>query len=355
MLLEEQTPVLSNIRTLPSRPPTQGRSSRNVLIVGSNRRAVTIADYLIKSTRPTYRVEGFVDDLWHFDDAPDVHKQMLIGSLAETTDLLRLLAIDEVMITLPLASAYLLVRQIVETCSVQGIAVRCADPFDAENLITPFSSKTTQLITIRDCARKDWMVYGKRLMDLFVSAVALAILLPILALVALAIKVTSPGPVIFSQERLGKNKHPFRIFKFRTMVSNAESMMNSLEHLNESDGPHFKLRRDPRITRIGAFLRKTSLDELPQLFNVLIGDMSLVGPRPIVMRDYLGISKDWQRRRFSVKPGVTCLWQVSGRSTISFDRWMQLDIDYIDHWSVWLDVKILMWTVPAVIRGSGAM
>ncbi len=128
-----------------------------------------------------------------------------------------------------------------------------------------------------------------------------------------------------------------------------------MEHLNQTSGPTFKLQKDPRITALGAFLRKTSLDELPQFVNVLLGHMSLVGPRPLPMRDYRGFSEDWHRRRFSVKPGITCLWQISGRSTIGFDRWMELDLSYIDTWTLWLDLKILFQTVAAVVRGSGAM
>jgi lipopolysaccharide/colanic/teichoic acid biosynthesis glycosyltransferase len=166
---------------------------------------------------------------------------------------------------------------------------------------------------------------------------------------------TSPGPAIFKQERLGLGKRRFHILKFRTMVVNAEALMKEIEHLNQTQGPTFKLTHDPRITPIGSFLRKTSLDELPQLFNVLLGDMSLVGPRPLPLRDYRGFSEDWHRRRFSVKPGITCLWQVSGRSFISFERWMELDMDYIDSWSLWLDFKILAKTLPAVMRGSGAV
>jgi lipopolysaccharide/colanic/teichoic acid biosynthesis glycosyltransferase len=139
------------------------------------------------------------------------------------------------------------------------------------------------------------------------------------------------------------------------MVVDAEALMDKVEHLNQSQGPTFKLQHDPRITPIGAFLRKTSLDELPQFFNVFLGDMSLVGPRPLPLRDYRGFSEDWHRRRFSVKPGITCLWQVNGRSSVGFERWMELDMDYIDRWSLWLDFKILIQTVPAVIRGYGAM
>jgi lipopolysaccharide/colanic/teichoic acid biosynthesis glycosyltransferase len=180
-------------------------------------------------------------------------------------------------------------------------------------------------------------------------------LAPLFVVVAVIIKLTSEGPIFFTQERLGLNKRRFRICKFRTMVAGAEKKQAELEHLNEVAGPVFKIKRDPRVTLVGRFLRKTSIDELPQLFNVLKGEMSLVGPRPLPVRDYEGFDQDWHRRRFSVRPGLTCLWQISGRSSISFDKWMELDMQYIDEWSLWLDLKILVGTIPAVLRGAGAV
>jgi lipopolysaccharide/colanic/teichoic acid biosynthesis glycosyltransferase len=182
----------------------------------------------------------------------------------------------------------------------------------------------------------------------------LVLLAPFLVVVALLIKLSSEGPIVFRQERLGLNKRKFSIFKFRTMVRNAEQMIADLEHQNEVSGPVFKIKNDPRITPIGRILRRTSIDELTQLFNVLKGDMSLVGPRPLPVRDYKGFSEDWQRRRFSVRPGITCLWQVNGRSSLPFEQWMKLDLQYMDEWSLWLDIKILARTIPAVLKGSGA-
>jgi lipopolysaccharide/colanic/teichoic acid biosynthesis glycosyltransferase len=182
----------------------------------------------------------------------------------------------------------------------------------------------------------------------------LAALAPVFLIVALLLKFSSGGPIFFRQERMGLNKRRFRILKFRTMVPNAEKMMAELEKHNEVSGPVFKIKDDPRITPLGKFLRRTSIDELPQLFNVLKGDMSLVGPRPLPIRDYEGFNQDWQRRRFSVRPGITCLWQVSGRSSIPFEQWMKMDLQYMDEWSLWLDVKILAQTVSAVLKGSGA-
>jgi len=197
-------------------------------------------------------------------------------------------------------------------------------------------------------------LWVKRQVDFAGSAALLLLLSPMLVAIAIAIKLTSEGPVFFTQERIGLNKRRFMLYKFRTMVVDAEKMLASLEKMNEVSGPVFKIKRDPRITSIGRFLRKSSLDELPQLINVLKGEMSLVGPRPLAMRDYRGITEDWQRRRLSVVPGMTGLWQVMGRSSIPFDRWMELDLEYIDNWSLMQDLKICVKTIPAVMRGTGA-
>jgi exopolysaccharide biosynthesis polyprenyl glycosylphosphotransferase len=190
-------------------------------------------------------------------------------------------------------------------------------------------------------------------MDLFGSVLLLVLLSPLLLATAAAVKFTSPGPVFFGQERIGMNKRRFRLLKFRSMVVDAEERKKELAHLNEMDGPAFKIRKDPRVTRIGAILRKLSIDELPQLINVLKGEMSLVGPRPPLLSEVN--LYDWSdRRRLSIKPGITCLWQVSGRNELTFEEWMILDRKYIDNWSVWLDVKILLMTIPVVLLGKGA-
>jgi lipopolysaccharide/colanic/teichoic acid biosynthesis glycosyltransferase len=160
--------------------------------------------------------------------------------------------------------------------------------------------------------------------------------------------------VFFTQERVGLNKRRFRILKFRTMTDGSDQQQVSLEHLNEAEGPVFKIRNDPRVTPLGRFLRRFSIDELPQLINVLKGDMSLVGPRPLPIRDVNRIDHQWHKRRFSIKPGITCLWQVNGRSNIGFNDWVRMDLDYIDKWSLALDLLILVKTIPAVFRGPGA-
>jgi exopolysaccharide biosynthesis polyprenyl glycosylphosphotransferase len=193
----------------------------------------------------------------------------------------------------------------------------------------------------------------KRLFDIVVSASALVALAPLLVLVAVAVKLTSHGPVFFKQVRVGLHGRHFHMFKFRTMVVDAEALREKLLALNEQQGPVFKMKKDPRITGIGGFLRKHSIDELPQLINVLRGDMSIVGPRPPIPKE-VDQYESWQRRRLSVRPGLTCIWQVSGRNQISFEEWMYLDMQYIDHWSLSQDLSLILKTVPVVLTGRGA-
>jgi len=174
-------------------------------------------------------------------------------------------------------------------------------------------------------------------------------------LAAIAIKFTTKGPLFFKQERFGLNKRKFKMYKFRTMVAEAEELQPFFEEKNELVGPVFKIKDDPRVTSVGKFLRIASIDELPQLFNVLLGNMSLVGPRPLPLRDVARFSEAALMRRFSVKPGITCLWQIGGRSNVEFDRWVELDLKYIDEWSLGLDLKILVKTLPAVLKCDGAV
>ena len=194
----------------------------------------------------------------------------------------------------------------------------------------------------------------KRLFDFTISSILLVLLSPLFLMIYLIIKATSPGPGFFVQPRLGLNGKIFKIFKFRTMVDDAEKMQPTLENLNESQSPAFKIKHDPRITSVGSILRRSSMDELPQLINVLRGDMSLVGPRPLPLRDYDNGFASWQETRLGVRPGITCLWQVSGRSRLSYEEWRKLDIDYIENVSFRLDMKILAETIPAILRQEGA-
>ena len=329
---------------------------RNVLFIGSNTRAIILADQLTGQPGSRYCLAGFIDEAWHCQDAPEYYKQKLLGTNERLLDLLRTLALDEVILTLPIASNYWFAKQVTSWCEQQGIPVRCdASLFKDPQQSVRSADSHPELLTLYEADRRETLVGSKRAIDFILSLAALFAMLPVLVGIALAIRATSSGPVIYSQERLGKGKRRFRMHKFRTMVQNADALVEQMEHLNESCGPTFKVRQDPRVTAVGRVLRKTSLDELPQLVNVLLGDMSLVGPRPLPLRDYKGFSVDWHRRRFSVKPGMTGTWQVSGRSTVTFEHWMQMDVDYIDNWSMWLDVQILLQTIPAVLRGHGAM
>lgn len=195
--------------------------------------------------------------------------------------------------------------------------------------------------------------HGKRILDGLVAGVALVLTSPLFLLLSIAICLESKGPPFYCSTRLGRCARPFRFIKFRSMVQDAERMKAELEALNEMDGPVFKIRNDPRMTRMGRFLRRTSLDELPQLINVLLGEMSLVGPRPPIPEE-VAQYEPWQRRRLAVTPGITCLWQVSGRNRISFAEWMKMDLEYIEDISLKNDMKVLLLTVPAVLRGIGA-
>jgi exopolysaccharide biosynthesis polyprenyl glycosylphosphotransferase len=335
----------------------KGKNLRNILVVGSNDAALQFAHKIEQSPWLGYRILGFVDNEW-----PGLVKFKEQGySVSCGFDQLRVFlrtnVVDEVVVTLPLRSLHSYASEIAELCEEQGILVRVvsnifdlkrarskAEDFEGESHIT----HTTGTVVA------GWPAVVKWLLDFTVSLVLLVFFSPLFLIIALLMKLTSPGPVFFLQERLGLNKRRFKIYKFRTMTVDAESRMKELEHLNELSGPVFKIRNDPRTTTIGRFLRSTSIDELPQLFNVLKGDMSLVGPRPMAVRDYEGFNEDWQRRRFSVRPGITCLWQVLGRNCIPFEQWMELDLQYIDRWSLWLDVQILLKTIPAVLKGSGA-
>jgi exopolysaccharide biosynthesis polyprenyl glycosylphosphotransferase len=265
-------------------------------------------------------------------------------------------AVDEVLVALPMDKYGPLVETIVRHCEEQGIIVRVRTQMSNLHVARSYVDELqgVPVVTIQSGPPDSWQLAAKRLIDVVVSMGLLLALAPLLATVVLLIRLDSPGPIFFAQERVGFNKRRFRIFKFRTMVEGSHQQQRMLEELNEADGPVFKIKNDPRVTRVGRFLRRFSIDELPQLFNVLKGDMSLVGPRPLPIRDVKRIDVLWHKRRFSIKPGITCLWQVNGRSNIGFDEWVRLDLDYIDRWSLGLDMKILMKTIPVVFRGSGA-
>jgi len=330
---------------------------RHMLILGTNPRAAAFARRVMASRERGYRLLGFVDDEWPGMAEFNQTGFQVVSDYAGLADFLRHNIVDEVAIYLPVCTFYRHYLEVAGLCEQHGIITR----FHADI----FSLKTARwraelvdgdhyISTYREVSEGGAQAI-KRVLDVMLAVPLLLLLFPLLLCVAVAVKITSPGPVFFLQDRIGLNKRRFKIWKFRTMVSDAEKLMPALEGQNEAVGPVFKIKRDPRITPLGRWLRRTSIDELPQLFNVLKGDMSLVGPRPLQLRDFNGFNEDWQRRRFSIKPGMTCLWQVNGRSGISFDQWMLLDLQYMDEWSLWLDLKILAKTVPAVLKGAGAV
>jgi exopolysaccharide biosynthesis polyprenyl glycosylphosphotransferase len=345
-----------SLRVLLEQVRLRGRNQRYVLIVGTNPRAVQFARSIEANPALGYRVLGFVDRNW-----PGMKEFRKTGYRLSCDpdgfqEFLRKNVIDEVLIAWPMRSLYQDSWRLGAFCEEQGLITRYfSNLFDmklSQSGIDEFAGNA--VITMAPRLPNLWVQIVKRTLDFTLSLTAIIVLLPFFFLITILIKLTSPGPVIFKQKRVGLNKRIFSLYKFRTMVVGAEQKQAELEHLNEASGPVFKIKNDPRISPIGKFLRRSSIDELPQLFNVLKGDMSLVGPRPLPVRDYEGFRVDWQRRRFCVRPGITCLWQVMGRSSLSFERWMQLDIEYVDRCSLWLDVQILLQTIPAVFRGSGA-
>lgn len=344
------------LRFMLKRIRLHGRNLRDMLIVGSNQRAVQFAKRIGSAPELGYRIVGFADEEWAETESFHSSGYHLVCDLAGIPPFLRHNVVDEVVLALPMRSLHSHASEIAAACAMQGILVRTLpDVFDlklARSRVEEFEG--VSLVTHYTHSHEGWPAVVKRVLDFTVSLALIVILSPVLVLTAVLVKLTSPGPVLFLQKRLGLNKRRFFVYKFRTMVADAEIRMKEIEHLNEVSGPVFKIKNDPRITPLGRFLRRTSIDELPQLFNVLKGDMSLVGPRPLPVRDYEGFSEDWQRRRFSVRPGITCLWQIGGRSSIAFEKWMELDLQYIDTWSLWLDLTILMRTIPAVLKGSGA-
>lgn len=334
----------------------RGQNLRYMLVLGTNSRAIKFARSIEARPELGYRILGFVDDDWlgiaEFQQAGCA----LACKFNELPEYLRRNVVDEIANYLPLRSFYEHSAQVASLCELHGMILRFNS--DIFGLKTGRSEggefNGSHYITYYSGVRDPWSLLAKRTVDVVISAILLVLLSPLLVAAAIFIKWSTNGPIFFLQERIGYNKRRFLIYKFRTMVPDAEKLMSDLEDLNEAAGPVFKIKNDPRITPVGKFLRRASIDELPQLINVLNGDMSLVGPRPLPMRDYAGFNEDWQRRRFSTRPGITCLWQVSGRCAITFEQWMKLDMQYLDEWSLWLDMKILARTIPAVLKGSGA-
>jgi exopolysaccharide biosynthesis polyprenyl glycosylphosphotransferase len=324
------------------------------LIVGVNGRSLELAESMENNPATAHRLIGFVD-VGETEPGDDDSRPELLTDVAGLQAFLRHTPVDEVLVCLPMKSHYDAASRVVSICEEQGVTAKILADFFQTRMT---HSRTEafgdySVITVATHEMTGMPAFLKRAFDVVVSALLLALLSPLLLTVAILVGFSSHGPVLFAQERVGLNKKIFRMLKFRTMVVDAEVRQAALEALNEAEGPAFKISRDPRITTVGRILRKASIDELPQLLNVIKGDMSLVGPRPLPLRDYAGFQEDWHRRRLSVRPGITGLWQVKDRDHSSFDNWMKLDMQYINQWSLMLDFKILLETIPAVLRGSG--
>ena len=335
-----------------------GYNYRYLLVIGANERARQIASQIDVKPELGYKIVGFVaesPDASHAWDSSSRPEWQILGMLENLRAILIDNRVDEVIVCLPMDARFSDIALIVRHARDLGIVVRLmpdladgtllrnlhVEEFENEHVVTLFREQLLMQLLM------------KRLLDTALSLAVLIILAPVMLVVAILIKLTSPGPVFFVQDRVGMNQRRFKLYKFRSMVADAEERKRELVHLNEQDGPAFKIKNDPRITRIGRFIRKTSIDELPQLFNVLSGEMSLVGPRPPLpdeVRKY-----EWMfRKRLCVKPGITCIWQISGRNNVTFDQWMRMDHEYIENWSLWLDLQILLKTIPAVLLSRGA-
>ncbi len=331
-----------------------GEKALRVLIIGSRSRARELVIALKEKMIWGVKIVGCIDP-----DSSRVGAIVLdipvIGTVENIHECLKNNVIDEVIIAIP-RSLLNDAEPIVIACEEEGIRLRfMADIFNVQVARISLSEiKGIPLLTMEPVAQDPQQLLAKRLFDLTCALLSVPILVPIFFIVAVIIKLDSPGPVFFIQPRVGMRKHVFPMFKFRSMRIDAEERLKEIEHLNEAKGPIFKIKNDPRVTRVGHFLRKTSIDELPQLINVLRGEMSLVGPRPMSLRDVDLFERGAQRKRFSVQPGLTCIWQISGRSNLPFEKWLELDLEYIENWSFWLDLKILFKTIPAVVKSKGA-
>jgi exopolysaccharide biosynthesis polyprenyl glycosylphosphotransferase len=276
--------------------------------------------------------------------------------LGNTKDLLRVLhdkPVDYVVLS-PRKEHFQEIQDIISICETEGVETWLMADFFRTKIARAHMDAFQDLpmMVFSSTPGVSWALFLKRTIDLIGSLFLILLFSPVMLAAALAIKITSRGPILFKQSRCTIRGRKFWMYKFRTMINEAENLREELTRQNEVTGPVFKIRNDPRVTPIGRFLRRYSLDELPQLFNVLVGDMSLVGPRPPIPSEVENY-ENWQRRRLSMRPGITCLWQISGRNQIPFTEWMRLDLEYIDNWSLWLDIEILIKTPWVVIRGTG--
>jgi len=325
---------------------------KQVIIVGTGKRARSVADAILDSPELETSIKGFIDyyknSMWRYRDIPLMGHPDMLSQVVATEQ------VDAVFVAVDTKDLPR-TRRLFNTAEKMGVAVCFMPNIYRPRLATarPTWVNGTPALVYRAVPDGRSSQLVKSIVDKVGALVGLIVAGPLMLLSALAIKIDSPGPVLFKQKRCGLSGKQFSFYKFRTMGCDADKEKHLLEGLNVMSGPVFKAKNDPRVTRVGRILRKCSIDEIPQFFNVLRGEMSLVGPRPPLPKE-VAQYEPWQRRRLSVKPGVTCLWQVNGRNNIDFDQWMRLDLQYIDSWSLWLDAKILVRTLPAVIKGTGA-
>ena len=332
----------------------RGQNRKTVLVVGTGKQSRRFVSAIDKNFHWGLDIIGYLDPV-NENVGKEIFGKKVLGTFNDLPTVLQANPVDEVIIVVS-TSRIGEVTKVLEACECEGVQVRIVSDFLGA-IAKKFKADVIYglpIISIGYIPDNQLALAAKRGMDIVTALIGLIFLSPLFLIIAASIKISSPGPVFYEWNVVGWNKKPFRSWKFRTMVVGADKMQKQLAHLNEMNGPVFKITNDPRITPIGKFLRKYSLDELPQLWSVLKGDMSLVGPRPAGSHE-LSRYESWQRRKLSIKPGITCLWQVNGRNKINnFDDWAKLDLEYIDNWSLKLDCKILLKTIPAVFTGKGA-
>ena len=335
---------------------SHGKNVRQILVIGANPRTKDLLKTVYHNPHFGYQVVGILEDEPERCRMLEEFHLPLLGKFESLEQVLTRQVIDEVFIGLPVRSRYETIQSMAHLCEGVGVGVRMiADIFPLRLATSRYQQlEHIPILALSTVPENQPQIILQRATDIVISGAALCALLPLFFITALAIRLDSKGPVFFLQERVGQNQRRFRMIKFRSMVANAEQLRRQVEKLNEADGPIFKARNDPRLTRVGRFIRKYSIDELPQLINVFVGHMSLVGPRPPLPHEVAQYSWN-QRRRLSVKPGMTGLSQVRGRSDLSFKETVDLDLAYIDRWSIFLVFRILIMTIPAVLKGRGAM
>ena len=331
-----------------------GFKSKNVLLVGTGDAAERFVELANENLHWGLKFVGFLE-FTNQNVGKEIYGIKVIGTGGEVAEIMHSQPIDEVLVSVSYEHIGE-VWNILNICKLEGVQVRVLSDY-FRNITDHIQAEMIDgmpIISVDNVPyRSDWMMFIKRTIDLVGSAILLITLFPILLIVAIAVKFTTPGPIFYEWNVVGLHKKPFTGWKFRTMYTRADQEKHKLSAQNEMSGPVFKMRNDPRITPVGRFLRKYSLDELPQIWSVFKGDMGFVGPRPAGPHELINYKK-WQRRRLSIKPGITCLWQVNGRNDISsFDDWAELDLEYIDNWSLWLDIKIMAKTIPTVLAGKG--